>query len=120
MEKNHIDQSKYTILLGDNKETTTKYKDIADRVLLGLLPSSENGWSIAIRLIKIKGGMLHIHENVKDTEYEQWKEYLIKKLIEISKIYEKNYNFEVIHLETVKSYAPHIYHVVADVLCKRN
>ena len=40
------------VILGDNRVTTKEYHDIADRVLLGLLPSSREGWSLAIQLIK--------------------------------------------------------------------
>ncbi|KAL0175926.1 hypothetical protein M9458_028256, partial [Cirrhinus mrigala] len=39
--------------------------DLADRVNLGLIPSSEEGWPVACRLLKRDtGGTLHIHQNV--------------------------------------------------------
>ena len=40
------------VILGDNRVTTKAYRDIADRVLLGLLPSSREGWPLAIQLLK--------------------------------------------------------------------
>ena len=46
--------------------------DVADVVNLGLIPSSEAGWSVACRALKKnEGGILHIHANVNcliDTE----------------------------------------------------
>lgn len=40
-------------------------KDFADRVNLGLIPSSEEGWPIACAALKNStGGWLHIHVNV--------------------------------------------------------
>ena len=38
---------------------------MADRVNLGLIPSSEEGWPVACRALKSdKPGMLHVHDNV--------------------------------------------------------
>ena len=38
---------------------------MADRVNLGLIPSSEAGWPVACMALKpCTGGILHIHENV--------------------------------------------------------
>ena len=37
---------------------------VADRVSLGLLPSSEAGWGVACTALKEAGGWLHIHGNV--------------------------------------------------------
>lgn len=37
---------------------------MADRVNLGLIPSSEDGWPVACRVLKPTGGVLHIHGNV--------------------------------------------------------
>ena len=44
----------------------------ADRVLLGLLPSSECAWKTAVAALKDTGGCLHLHGNVKDTEEASW------------------------------------------------
>ncbi|XP_069134103.1 tRNA wybutosine-synthesizing protein 2 homolog [Argopecten irradians] len=53
---------KCTVYQGDNRETCPK--NIADRVNLGLIPSSEEGWPVACRALKSSGGFLHIHSNV--------------------------------------------------------
>lgn len=42
---------------------------VADRVLLGLLPSSKGGWATALAALKPQGGFLHLHENVKVRPY---------------------------------------------------
>ena len=43
-------------------------KGVADRVNLGLIPSSQKGWPIACTALKPQsGGILHIHENVTTT-----------------------------------------------------
>ncbi|XP_067005242.2 tRNA wybutosine-synthesizing protein 2 homolog [Anabrus simplex] len=39
-------------------------KGVADRVNLGLLPSSRVGWKTACAALRTTGGVLHIHENV--------------------------------------------------------
>ena len=40
-------------------------RGIADRVLLGLIPSSEEGWFVACACLRSDvGGWLHVHENV--------------------------------------------------------
>ncbi|XP_041109945.1 tRNA wybutosine-synthesizing protein 2 homolog isoform X1 [Polyodon spathula] len=48
---------------GDNRQLSLC--DVADRVNLGLIPSSEEGWPTACRLLKREtGGVLHIHQYV--------------------------------------------------------
>jgi len=48
---------------GDNRVTCPS--NIADRVNLGLIPTSESSWETACRALKDdSGGMLHIHANI--------------------------------------------------------
>ena len=49
---------------GDNTLTMPKLEGVADRCHLGLLPSSQSVWKLAIACLKEKGGTLHIHMNV--------------------------------------------------------
>jgi tRNA G37 N-methylase Trm5 len=44
----------------------------ADRVLLGLIPSSERSWPTAVCLLKDTGGWLHVHANKGDEEIVDW------------------------------------------------
>lgn len=104
------------ILEGDNRITAPK--GVADRVCLGLLPSSEGSWVTAIRSLRKEGGMLHVHGNVKDSEESTWAEHVSRSMHEIAK--SEGYPWEVVieHVERVKWYAPHIRHVVLDVRCR--
>lgn len=103
-------REKCTIYEGDNKETMRDLRGIADRVILGLIPSSLNSWGNAIKCLKPDGGHIHVHMNVHEDEFEEW----TKKTVEwFSTVSGKT--VEAIHLEDVKSYCPHIQHVVLDL-----
>lgn len=89
-----------------------------DRVSLGLLPSSEGGWDIAIACLNQSiGGWLHIHGNVPTAERRQWAHWVCQslKLLTEQHNHSKEWNAICTHVEKVKSYAPMIDHVVADV-----
>ena len=45
---------------------------VADRVMLGLLPSSQCAWGTALAALKDQGGWLHLHSNVKDSDEAAW------------------------------------------------
>ena len=67
---NKVPESRYTILEGDNRLVCPK--DIADRVNLGLIPSAEGSYQVAIEALKSKsGGILHIHGNVRREKRKQ-------------------------------------------------
>lgn len=118
LKNNKIHSSRYTIYENDNRITAPTLKDVADRVCLGLLPSSEEGWPLAaIALNPTTGGILHVHENVNDDKIEQFSEYLLKSLEMAFRKEGKYFNFKIIKTEKVKSYAPHVLHIVFDVLC---
>ncbi|XP_048317963.2 tRNA wybutosine-synthesizing protein 2/3/4 [Ziziphus jujuba] len=103
------------ILEGDNKITAPK--GVADRVCLGLLPTSEGSWVTAVRALRSEGGILHIHGNVKDSEEGLWTEHVLNSIHEIANNEGYCWEIKIEHLERVKWYAPHIRHVVADVRC---
>jgi tRNA wybutosine-synthesizing protein 2/3/4 len=105
------------IIPGDNRVTTQPYWNLADRVLLGLLPSSREGWPLAMQMLKKEGGILHVHENVHDSEYESFVQSLPKELEQLGEQKGKKYHCEISHIERVKSYAPKVYHYVFDVKC---
>ncbi|XP_051125292.1 tRNA wybutosine-synthesizing protein 2/3/4 isoform X2 [Andrographis paniculata] len=103
------------VLEGDNRVTAPK--GVADRVCLGLLPSSECSWVTAVRVLRDEGGMLHIHGNVKDREEVSWATHVVQSISSIAKSEGRNWKVSVEHVERVKWYAPHIRHLVADVKC---
>lgn len=114
-----IEASRYTIHLGDNRESIGRLSDVADRVSLGLLPSSEEGWKLAVQALKTSGGMLHVHENVHEKLLTsgEWIDYCLRKFRDLFIAHEKNLVPKCLHIERVKSYAPRIYHIVADIQC---
>ncbi|XP_077163991.1 tRNA wybutosine-synthesizing protein 2 homolog isoform X2 [Paroedura picta] len=156
-------QHRCRIHRGDNRKL--ELRDVADRVNLGLLPTSEDGWPVACRVLrKDMGGILHIHQNVvsfpgkalqpgqghqlpaskeqmdkgvlggKDTvlgaggralcpaaqtAWRKWAEAAetqIRKLLE--QLNGKPWRTNILHIELVKSYAPHVHHVVLDLDCR--
>jgi tRNA G37 N-methylase Trm5 len=100
---------------GDNTLTMPKLEGIADRCHLGLLPSSQSVWKLAIACLKEKGGTLHIHMNVEEEKIEQWIDSTISLLQQYTEELKRNYNLEVKHLEKVKWFSPRVRHVVLDV-----
>jgi tRNA wybutosine-synthesizing protein 3 len=114
---NRIHSSRYSIYENDNRITAPTLRNVADRVCLGLLPSSEQGWPLAAIVLKPSGGILHVHENVNDNNIENFSEYLLIMLGKFFHNEGKNFNFKIIKTEKVKSYAPHVLHIVFDVLC---
>ena len=129
---------------------------MADRVVLGLIPSAEASFEAAIKALNpLTGGVMHIHENVsskhKDGTDEneelkcnyftglpscnkklkqKWLHWAIKTAQKIEKLI-LNVTFkntddkegcssrkiEIAHIERVKSYAPHVDHLVLDLKC---
>ncbi|KAL8032845.1 hypothetical protein ABFX02_13G123600 [Erythranthe guttata] len=104
------------VLEGDNRVTAPK--GVADRVCLGLIPSSECSWVTAVRALRDEGGMLHIHGNVKDTEEGLWTNNVRQSISDIAKSEGRLWEVSVNHVERVKWYAPHIRHLVIDISCK--
>jgi len=139
---NKIDENKVMIIEGDCREQIKKYNVFGkvDRVSLGLLPSSEGGWKTAIQALKVPdGGWLHIHGNVPGKEIKSWTLWVCHKLdalltaVEEEKKEEeeenrginnnndnikterKNWYILCNHVERVKSFAPTVFHYVADI-----
>ncbi|KAL6480126.1 hypothetical protein MHYP_G00111590 [Metynnis hypsauchen] len=143
-----------TVHEGDNKQLSLS--DLADRVNLGLIPSSEEGWLVACRLLrKDVGGTLHIHHNITTpfhrreleecsdsqraasvdddkraengslkilSDREVWNAWAKDTASHIGTLLRgitgDDWRTNVKHIEHVKSYAPHINHIVLDLECK--
>ncbi|NXA83067.1 TYW2 protein, partial [Thryothorus ludovicianus] len=151
------------IHVGDSRQL--QLRDVADRVNLGLLPSSEQGWPVACRVLKKDtGGVLHIHHNVEtppapapphaavllagrgspeaaspDTEaqrpaehggeetpgarlrpeWQRWAEATATRIQGLlAELHGRPWHSSVLHIEAVKSYAPHVHHLVLDLECR--
>ncbi|XP_019936806.2 tRNA wybutosine-synthesizing protein 2 homolog [Paralichthys olivaceus] len=142
LEANEV-SDRCTIHQGDNREL--QLCDIADRVNLGLIPSSEGSWPVACRLLKrTTGGILHIHQNVtsplpntasipaindaahrvsgKKADREAWRAWADDTANHIASLLRDisgaSWLTNIQHIEHVKSYAPHVHHVVLDLECR--
>ncbi|XP_025849207.2 tRNA wybutosine-synthesizing protein 2 homolog [Vulpes vulpes] len=154
------------IHFGDNRKL--KLSNIADRVNLGLIPSSEEGWPIACQLLRRDaGGILHIHQNVESypgkilqppgssemekehssypqqiitnqwtngatrdsrrkmpsaatkPEWQRWAESAETRIATLlQQVHGKPWKTQILHIQPVKSYAPHVDHIVLDLECR--
>jgi len=105
-----------TVHTGDNQislnvgGSAVAVNGTCDRVILGLLPSSEDGWPLALSALKPEGGILHLHGNSPGGNEIEWAEKIASKLARMS-----GRKATVKHLVKVKWYAPHIRHCVVDI-----
>ncbi|VDK69098.1 unnamed protein product [Litomosoides sigmodontis] len=72
-------QDRCTVIQGDSRKVTPQ--GVADRVNVGLLPSSRPYWLAACKCLKSTGGILHIHEAVRTSEQGTGSAELIDKPI---------------------------------------
>eukprot|EP00934_Nitzschia_sp_Nitz4_P003629 Nitzschia sp. Nitz4//scaffold347_size17400//9706//11130//NITZ4_008835-RA/size17400-processed-gene-0.18-mRNA-1//-1//CDS//3329548666//3619//frame0 len=108
------------IYQGDCRKTAKQHQleGMFDRVSLGLLPSSEGGWETAVRALhKERGGWLHVHGNVPNSERDTWALWMCRSLQDLCKLADRPSDWIVLctHLERVKSFAPTVSHFVADI-----
>ena len=95
-------------LCGDNRKTAPK--NCADRVILGYLQKPRLFLTVALECLKNQSGILHYHEIVP---VESIPELPLKHIETATKNYHRS--VDLLKVNTIKSYAPHIYHVVLDV-----
>ena len=75
----------------------------ADRVILGLLPTAEGGFELAINCLK-NDGFLHVHGVAPASDHQSWVDEIItKKLSNIT----HDFSISETSRVRVKSYAPH-------------
>lgn len=110
LENNNVEK-KCTIIEGDNRKTTDNLENIADRVLLGLLPTAEESYHVALKCIKEEGGVLHIHGLSPSNDHEK---FLLETSEKLQKI-DYNYIITNYNINKIKSYAPHWDHLVLDL-----
>ncbi|NXT37863.1 TYW2 protein, partial [Pelecanoides urinatrix] len=156
-------QDRCRIHHGDSRQL--ELRDVADRVNLGLIPSSEEGWPVACRVLKKgTGGVLHIHHNVETfpalappqtpvllaergspegaisegeaqhptedggkktlearirPEWQRWAEATAARIRGLlAELHGQPWRTSILHIEAVKSYAPHVHHLVLDLECR--
>lgn len=114
---------------GDNRQVCPV--GVADRVYMGLIPTSLESLEVGCRAINVNSDkrILHIHHNVshfgtKDrSQIERiWNEWAIEVSHKVKRIMceiHANHKWfvEVLQVNKVKAYAPHIDHLVVDLKC---
>ena len=108
-------EDRLTVHEGDNSMAMAKLRGVADRVILGLLPSSEPAWKAAVRCLKDSGGWLHVHMNVEEEQLEAWTAATVERLNSTADAMGRPWALVAKHLEKVKWYAPRVRHVVLDI-----
>eukprot|EP00053_Salpingoeca_punica_P010335 m.93024 g.93024 ORF g.93024 m.93024 type:complete len:428 (+) comp15354_c0_seq2:119-1402(+) len=128
-------QGRCTVYEGDNAVVCPK--KVADRVNLGLIPSSKNGWPVAAAALKETGGWMHLHENItvsstssssshaasageRQAEFARAGASISQQIAAILSEVRGGQLWDVrcAHIECVKSYAPRIFHLVFDLECR--
>ncbi|CAG8960971.1 hypothetical protein HYFRA_00002509 [Hymenoscyphus fraxineus] len=84
----------------------------------GLLPTSEQSWETALRLVS-NDGWLHLHENVGVNEVQARRETIEGILQEYLSHSAKTAEVQAEHVELVKTFAPGVWHCVFDILITR-
>ncbi|KAG5180766.1 hypothetical protein JKP88DRAFT_279239 [Tribonema minus] len=110
-----------TIHHGDNRDPALRraLSGVADRVNLGLLPSSEDGWPVAAAVLRSTGGWCHVHGNYRDGEGVVWGEAVAEAFRALlQEVKGGAWRVDCRHVERVKSYAPRVAHFVADIECR--
>jgi len=109
---NKVEQ-KITAIHGDAKNEVLKLSKAgikADRVIMGVFPAPKEFISEALKLAKSEGTMFHFEGVVDEEEYlnlyEEFKQ----------RADAEGYSCDLKSHRFVKSYGPHLYHVVLDIL----
>ena len=119
-ERDAASELELLICPGNNESFVRLYENRCDRVNLGLIPSSRQGWPLAVRALKPSQiGWLHVHMNVRDGCQDEFETEMLSELRQLF-ISLKNalYECQVRHRERVKSFSPKVWHYVFDVECR--
>jgi tRNA wybutosine-synthesizing protein 2 len=107
------------VMVEDNKKADNRIRALDGlgpicHVNCGLLPTSEPSWEMALEILGADG-WLHLHDNVgvRDiiTRKEEVEEILRRRLRKQN----DDRDLRVEHVETVKSFAPGVFHMVFDI-----
>lgn len=108
-----------TVMLEDNRKARDRIRllDGLGRIChinCGLLPTSEPSWEMALGILS-GDGWLHLHDNVGVQDIITRKEEVEETLRKGLRRENDNRELRVEHMETVKSFAPGVFHMVFDV-----
>lgn len=117
-----------TIHVGDCRQVCPER--VADRVNLGLIPSSADGWPAACRALNPERECcwMHVHENVEckpgtsEAKHELWQNragQVCAAMEDLLRHHGRGWTVTCEHIERVKSYAPRVDHLVFDLRCQQ-
>ena len=112
---NHLEQL-ITPIKGDSKEEVVKLSNSgirADRVIMGVFPAPKDFIVEALTLTKEQGTFFHYEGVAGKDNYDS----LFKEFSEIAE--KESYKCELLSHRFVKSYGPHLYHIVLDILVSK-
>ena len=112
---NKLENTGIVTILGDNRECGNDWVGKADRVFMGYLPTPVAFLPRAFAFLKPTGGIIHYHHTCSKQEFETL------ALLHMEQVKSANFSlsnlcFHLLDFRVVKSYAPHIFHCVADIL----
>eukprot|EP00546_Thalassionema_frauenfeldii_P015937 CAMPEP_0178896530 /NCGR_PEP_ID=MMETSP0786-20121207/1229_1 /TAXON_ID=186022 /ORGANISM="Thalassionema frauenfeldii, Strain CCMP 1798" /LENGTH=466 /DNA_ID=CAMNT_0020566953 /DNA_START=94 /DNA_END=1494 /DNA_ORIENTATION=- len=117
LKANGVD-NRATVFVGDCRTIAKEQSllGICNRVVLGLLPSSEGGWRTGVKsLDRSLGGWMHIHGNCLQAEWEVWTLWVCRCLVKICSEEAFSWSAVCSNVEKVKSFAPNVNHYVVDI-----
>lgn len=108
-----------TVLLEDNNKAGERIRALDGlgpicHVNCGLLPTSEMSWEMALGILS-RDGWLHLHDNVGVRDILTRKEEVGEILRLRLRNQKDDRELRIEHMETVKSFAPGVFHMVFDV-----
>ncbi|KAF3936295.1 hypothetical protein ABW19_dt0207650 [Dactylella cylindrospora] len=108
--------------LGDIKDATMRDSSAWPHILhinLGLLPSSESAYKIAVEVLNLndsdESSWVHVHENVAQEDVEQRTQQIISKFKALATEAGLEVDIKCDYVEFVKSWAPGVWHCVFDI-----
>merc|ERR1712129_458490 len=107
---------------GDNRrmEVRSAAAGRCDRVMLGLIPTSRDGFPNAVAALRDSGGILHVHWNVASAEEETASKAIARELEELFRRDRgPRWTCTVSGIQRIKWFAPRVRHVRIDVSCEQ-
>ncbi|MHA1269714.1 MAG: class I SAM-dependent methyltransferase [Candidatus Helarchaeota archaeon] len=107
---NKINANKAIPIFGDCRIKALEIQEKADRILMGILPSPKSCIDTAFKVLNEEHGIIHYEGILNENESPN-------KILEDIKIVAKLYNrrINLLNVEKIKSYRPHVNHVCLDI-----
>eukprot|EP00931_Biecheleriopsis_adriatica_P010308 TRINITY_DN111399_c0_g1_i1.p1 TRINITY_DN111399_c0_g1~~TRINITY_DN111399_c0_g1_i1.p1 ORF type:complete len:718 (-),score=150.95 TRINITY_DN111399_c0_g1_i1:22-1893(-) len=109
------------VLAGDNRRSEVQelVRGKCDRVMLGLIPTSRDGFPVAAAALKPIGGTMHIHWNASVDAESATADAVAKEVEQLLQTSRgAAWRCRVTAIQRVKSFAPRVRHLRIDVRCE--